>query len=156
MDEKDLATQPEEEGQDPRLPGPDADPRRPAGPQAPPPEGALAAHAPGKAVKPGRLPPLRGEQAFRRLRQGRGSRGRYVSVKWLPAQELRVGLVVSKKVGKAVVRNRVRRRLREILRRLHLPEAHLLVVASPEARGATYQELFQDLVRTLKRSKLIQ
>lgn len=83
-------------------------------------------------------------------------RGRFLSVRWLPASELRVGIVVSKKVGKAVVRNRIKRRLREILRRLYLPKAHLLVIASPEAREATYAELFQDLIRALKKSGLIQ
>lgn len=77
-------------------------------------------------------------------------------VRWLPASELRVGIVVSKKVGKAVVRNRVKRRLREILRRLHLPRAHLLLVATPEAREASFAELFQDLTRALKKSGLVQ
>lgn len=77
-------------------------------------------------------------------------------VRWLPASELRVGIVVSKKVGKAVVRNRVKRRLREILRRLHLPRAHLLLVATPEAREAGFAELFQDLTRALKKSGLVQ
>ncbi len=79
-----------------------------------------------------------------------------MSVKWLPAPELRVGIVVSKKVGKAVVRNRIKRRLREILRRLHLPGAHLLLVATPEAREADFAALFQDLVRALRKSGLIQ
>jgi len=90
------------------------------------------------------------------LRKGRAGRGRFVSVKWLPAPETRVGIVVSKKVGKAVVRNKVKRRLREILRRLHLPKAHLLLVASPEAREADFAELFQDVVRALKKSGLVQ
>ncbi len=67
-----------------------------------------------------------------------------------------MGIVVSKKVGKAVVRNRVKRRLREILRRLHLPRAHLLLVATPEAREAGFAELFQDLTRVLKKSGLVQ
>ena len=70
--------------------------------------------------------------------------------------ELRVDIVVSKKVGKAVVRNKVKRRLREILRRLHLPQAHLLVVASPEAREADFAELFRDVVRALRKSGLVQ
>ena len=162
MDEKDLATQPEEAGQDPRLPGPHADPRRQEGAEAQAAEGPLAAHAPGERLGQGppkaggRLLSLKGDRAFQRLRQGRAGRGRYVSVKWLPAPEVRVGIVVSKKVGKAVVRNRVRRRLKEILRRLHLPGAHLLLVASPEAREAGFAELFQDVVRALKKSGLIQ
>ncbi len=161
MDEKDLATQPEETGQDPRLPGPHADPRRQEGVEAEKAEGPLAPHPQGERLRPappkgGRLLSLKGDRAFQRLRQGRAGRGRFVNVKWLPAAQLRVGIVVSKKVGKAVVRNRIKRRLREILRRLHLPKAHLLVIASPEAREATYAELFQDLTRALKKSGLIQ
>ncbi|MFY0119869.1 ribonuclease P protein component, partial [Acinetobacter baumannii] len=58
----------------------------------------------------GKLLSLKGDRAFQRLRQGRAGRGRFLSVKWLPAPELRVGIVVSKKVGKAVVRNRIKRR----------------------------------------------
>ncbi len=150
MDEKDLATQPQETGQDPRLPGQDAHPRGQEGPQASPAKGPVAPHPPGPPLKA-----LKGDRAFQRLRKGRSGRGRFVVVRWLPAEETRVGLVVSKKVGKAVVRNKVKRRLREILRRLYLPKAHLLVLAQPEAREAGYQELFQDLVRALKRSGLI-
>ncbi|AAS80425.1 ribonuclease P protein subunit [Thermus thermophilus HB27] len=163
MDEKDVATQPQETGQNPRLSGQDEDPGRPEGAEAPPSEGALAPHARrSEAVGPkppapgGKLLSLKGDRAFQRLRKGRAGRGRYVSVKWLPAAELRVGIVVSKKVGKAVVRNKVKRRLREILRRLHLPQAHLLVVASPEAREADFAELFRDVVRALRKSGLVQ
>lgn len=162
MDEKDLATQPEEAGQDPRLPGPHEDSRRQEGIEAEKAEGPLAPYPQGESLRTappkrgGKLLSLKGDRAFQRLRQGRAGRGRFLSVKWLPAPELRVGIVVSKKVGKAVVRNRIKRRLREILRRLHLPRAHLLVIASPEARNATYAELFQDLTRALKKSGLIQ
>jgi len=162
MDEKDVAAQPEEAGQDPRLPGPHEDPRRQEGAEAQAAEGPLAPDAQGKRLGQGppkaggRLLSLKGDRAFQRLRKGRAGRGRFVSVKWLPAPEVRVGIVVSKKVGKAVVRNKVKRRLREILRRLHLPKAHLLLVASPEAREAGFAELFQDVVRALKKSGLIQ
>ena len=56
----------------------------------------------------------------------------------------RVGITVSKKLGHAVVRNRVRRRLREIYR-LHeaefLPGRDLVVVARSRAVGAPYAKL---------------
>lgn len=66
----------------------------------------------------------------------------------------RVGFVVSRAVGNAVVRNRVKRRLRN-LARAHLPvlpTSSLLVVrALPPAAGASFQELRGDLDRCLSR-----
>jgi ribonuclease P protein component len=66
----------------------------------------------------------------------------------------RVGFVVSRAVGGAVVRNRVRRRLRHLVRErlAELPVASVAVVrANPAAAGASYDELRQDLGRCLER-----
>ena len=66
----------------------------------------------------------------------------------------RVGFVVSRAVGNAVVRNRVRRRLRHLVRnRLGgLPPGAVVVVrALPDAAGASYDELRGDLARCLVR-----
>ncbi len=66
----------------------------------------------------------------------------------------RVGFVVSKAVGNAVARNRVKRRLREITRaRLDLiPDAALLVVrALPASAQASYGALERDLDTALRR-----
>jgi ribonuclease P protein component len=65
-----------------------------------------------------------------------------------------VGLVVSRAVGNAVVRNQVKRRLRHLTRdRLHvLPEGTVLVVrALPAAAAATSAVLGDDLDRALDR-----
>jgi ribonuclease P protein component len=65
----------------------------------------------------------------------------------------RVGFVVSRAVGPAVVRNRVRRRLRAVLReRLSaLPTGSLLVVrAAPEAATASSAGLAADLDSALR------
>jgi ribonuclease P protein component len=67
----------------------------------------------------------------------------------------RVGLVVSKAVGNAVVRNRVKRRLRHLAREhvSSLPGSAVLVVrALPAAASATYAELERDLARGLSRA----
>src|SRR5712672_286267 len=55
----------------------------------------------------------------------------------------RVGMAVSSKVGDAVVRNRVKRRLREAIRHelQHLPEVDLVLVARASATRATVGEL---------------
>jgi ribonuclease P protein component len=65
----------------------------------------------------------------------------------------RVGLVVSKAVGNAVVRNRVKRRLRHLAREQLslLPAAAVLVIrALPRAGSASSAELRSDLDRCLE------
>lgn len=66
----------------------------------------------------------------------------------------RVGFVVSKAVGPAVIRNRVKRRLRHLAReRLKsLPGSAVLVVrALPSAADASYDDLGRDLDAALER-----
>ncbi|MBU2695643.1 ribonuclease P protein component [Nocardioides sp. WV_118_6] len=67
---------------------------------------------------------------------------------------VQVGFVVSKAVGGAVVRNRVKRRLRHAMRErvAALPLRSVLVVrAQPPAAEASYPELLADLDRCLDR-----
>lgn len=68
----------------------------------------------------------------------------------------RLGLTVSTKVGGAVVRNRVRRRLREVYRANRagiIPGHDLILVARSRAADARFDQLqrdFRSLVRRLK------
>lgn len=67
---------------------------------------------------------------------------------------IRVGFVVSKAVGNAVLRNRVQRRLRHLAREQlsALPGSAVLVVrALPPAADASSTELADDLARCLQR-----
>ena len=63
---------------------------------------------------------------------------------------------VSKRVGKAVVRNKVRRRLREIVRSLPTVEGQdVVITARPSAASSDFAALKQELVRLLQRARLL-
>jgi ribonuclease P protein component len=70
----------------------------------------------------------------------------------------RLGISVSKKVGGAVERNRVRRRIREILR-AQLPcwkdGFDAIVVARPDAAKASFAELARALQELAQRARLV-
>jgi ribonuclease P protein component len=92
------------------------------------------------------------------VRQGRraGTRTLVLHLGAGPEGDLgpRVGFVVSKAVGNAVTRNRVKRRLRHLVReRLgSLPRSGVLVVrALPAAADASYADLGADLDTVIRR-----
>jgi ribonuclease P protein component len=70
----------------------------------------------------------------------------------------RVGFVTSRRVGGAVVRNRVRRRLREIVRQHqhNLREGFWIVlVARRDAASASYRALQDEWLRLAKRASIL-
>ncbi len=70
----------------------------------------------------------------------------------------RIGITVSKSRGKAVVRNRVKRRMRESLRLLYplMKENYLIVaVARQAAVGATFAQINDELAELLNRAALL-
>ncbi|MEJ7840774.1 MAG: ribonuclease P protein component [Rubrobacter sp.] len=87
-------------------------------------------------------------------RQGTAYRGKLFSVHAFPngLGSLRLGLSVSKKVGNAVVRNTLRRRLREIFWGVAPgsgSEVDLVVSARPPAKDASFGELRDEFTRAL-------
>jgi len=72
---------------------------------------------------------------------------------------IRVGFTVSRKVGNAVQRNRVRRRLREIARRVipaqARPDLDYVLVGRQGALGRDFAALQQELVEALKRLRAL-
>ncbi|HCF51023.1 MAG TPA: ribonuclease P protein component [Syntrophomonas sp.] len=85
--------------------------------------------------------------------------GRYILLFFRPGagESSRVGFVVSKKVGKAVIRNRAKRRLRalwrEIMPGLKQP-FDVVINARPSIKESSCEELHKDLLFTLKKAKL--
>ena len=76
-------------------------------------------------------------------------------VVWLPGSTLhaRLGVTVSKKVGNAVLRNRIKRCIREIFRqnRSTLPAVDLNVIARREAAAMDFHRLEQELLTAFGR-----
>ena len=70
---------------------------------------------------------------------------------------LKVGFSVSKKVGNAVVRNRIRRRLRECFRPYlgDVKPGLYIIVARPSAAKATFQSLQRDVRYLLKKQEAL-
>jgi ribonuclease P protein component len=89
-------------------------------------------------------------------KQGTAYRGQLFSVHAFPNElgTLRLGLSVSKKVGNAVIRNTLRRRMREIFAAAAGDaEGHrdLVISARPPAREATFEELRREFDRALRK-----
>ena len=87
-------------------------------------------------------------------RQGTACRGKLFSVHAFPNEigTPRLGLSVSRKVGNAVARNAVRRRLREVFHSAitRVPGSlDLVLSARPAAAEATFEELCEEFDRML-------
>jgi len=109
---------------------------------------------------------LKGDRAFQRLRRGRAGHAKFLSLRWRPGRSsgVHVGIVVSKKVGKAVTRNRVRRRLKEALKAILLrAEAkrqgeiafEVVIIARPDAAEADYWQLKGALEQALRKGQVL-
>ena len=71
----------------------------------------------------------------------------------------RVGVTVSKKLGKAVVRNRVRRRIREVYRlneEQFLPGWDIVIVARSRAVEVSFQKLTESLLSLSDRAGILE
>jgi ribonuclease P protein component len=104
---------------------------------------------------------VRADRRFREIRQ----RGRSVSNDLLVlcalANDLpysRFGFAVNSRIGNAVVRNRIKRRLREIMRLCMAgirPGCDIILIARKPIRSADYHQLETACARLLRRAQLL-
>ncbi len=105
---------------------------------------------------------LRQAQDFVHVRKhGTGYHHPYLTLSVAPnnLSHNRYGFVTSRRLGNAVVRNRVRRLLREAIRHFHpsLNQGYDLVMAARQkAVGQSYHELNQILLELFSRSGLVE
>ncbi len=113
---------------------------------------------------------LKGDRNFRRLKRGSSSSNKYFSVRWLahryePSLKAKravfVGIVITKKIGKSVIRNYIKRRLREALRAILAKEPlkksyiDMIIIVRPEATSADFWQLKDALSAILNKTKLL-
>lgn len=108
---------------------------------------------------------MRGERYLTRdaqfqlvYKKGGSWAGRELVIKTLPngLGLTRYGLAIGKRVGKAVVRNRVKRRLREILKQAPLREGwDIVVIARASAAAVDYKSLEKCVRNLLNRAGLL-
>jgi len=93
------------------------------------------------------VPTLRSREDFAHIgAKGRSRADRLMVVRFVPNGHDydRFGISTGRRLGGAVQRNRVRRRIREVLRRHPNDSGHgwdILIVARPAAVGAPFEEL---------------
>ena len=94
-------------------------------------------------------------------RDGAVQRGKLLTLGVLAVEDaaaFRAGFVTSRHLGSAVVRNRVRRRLREIVRRHQhdvRADAWIVTIARTEAAHASYRALEDEWLRLAKRASIL-
>ena len=90
-------------------------------------------------------------------RRGKRQAGRFLVLTSLRSKELKIGFSVSSKVGGAVVRNRVKRMIRDDFRYLRpdLLPGRYVISARVAASGAKHEQLTNELRYLFARAKLL-
>ena len=147
MSEANVSAEHPQAVQEARLPASDVDPGRAGDPQGPPSKGSPSSV--------GLIWRIRDRGTFLRLRSARRTRCGPLTVSFVqgnPAEPPRVAYAIGRKVGGAVERNRLRRRLRAVVGTLvpQLRPGAYLIGAAPEAARLSVGELRATVIRALE------
>ncbi len=90
-------------------------------------------------------------------RRGKSHPSKNMVLIYLRGKELKIGFSVSGKVGNAVTRNRIRRYMREDVRKIraHMKGGKYIFVARPSASNARHELLTREMHSVLSRAKLL-
>ena len=161
--EEDISTEQQEKKEESRFQGENEDRKRKKNRQQPEKEGEKTSRRVNSEESRSPDEKLTREERLRRkadftavYKEGRRTEGRFIKICIRPngLKKSRVGLSVSKKIGKAWLRNRSKRLLREVFRKNKgsIPfTADLVFIAKREIREATYPSLEEDFRKTLDR-----
>ena len=146
MSEANVSTEQPQASEEARLPPPHVDPRGKGDHQGPPAEG------PRPPV--GLIWRVDRRETFESLRRARRQRSGPLTVSWVPGEPTeppRVADSIGRRTGPAGVRNRLRRRLRMLMREhaTALRPGSYLVGAGPAAVGMAFEEMRRSLVSAL-------
>ena len=89
--------------------------------------------------------------------KGERKSARLLSLVFVPGKNLKIGFSVPNKIGKATVRNRVKRRLRAIVREFvpGIRPAQIVITARSGAEAMAFLELKTDVRGLFERTKLL-
>jgi ribonuclease P protein component len=95
-------------------------------------------------------------------REGSSFHGKYMVLSVLrsaPVATTRIGIITSRRVGGAVVRTKVRRRIRELVRATRpqlMPNLWLVIVARPHASRADFSQFQKEWLELAARANILQ
>lgn len=105
---------------------------------------------------------LKKKKDFQKVfKKGKGLRENLITLKWVNnnLETSRFGIVISKKISKkAVLRNKIRRRLREEIKKIlpHFKKGiDIVIIANPGATKEKREKIAEDLKKIFYRARLI-
>lgn len=104
-----------------------------------------------------KLESLRGKDLIRVFKKGTEIQGKFLRLLYHRGKKgLRLTVVARKKIGKAVVRNKLKRRVKEVFRRC-FPNGKgsfdIIVLLNEKSSEATFNELREDILKCVERMK---